>query len=478
VDRPNSLPDSGTSAAVSQSLWDIKQAADYFHVSESWIRRHLSELPHSRHGRLIRFDPEGLKRTVVDRKSLEPKEPIMVNRFQRGSWKVRGKKKMVYGRFRLETLDAKGEREIAVVKLGLRKEFATEYAIQKKLDAVMDEMLKPGTVPPSAKTMTFSELSEEWKTVEGPAIKRKSLASYDHYVDALRAYILDWHPSVGGKAFKDRLLADIQRKDVQQLLNDQATKYGESTLRSIKVALRKVLLYAEVNGYVERPTGWLNRIALAETHGRNVARIELTPEQTLSIVAQLQEPYATLVLTIALLGLRIQAAIGIQPDDLDSDNVLRIHRVLYKGKVVLLTEKEQQKNVFPLDALDANHADLIRRIRALGEGHEWVFRSRTGTPINPGNALRRYLHPATEAVGVRIGGFHDFRHTLYRTLRREGVKPRVISDVLGHEGVNVGATVYDRANRSDLRDALGVMSKQLQSGRQLEPNLEPNRFVQ
>ena len=244
------------------------------------------------------------------------------------------------------------------------------------------------------------------------------------------------------------------------------------------MALRKVLLYAEVNGYVERPTGWLNRIALAETHGRTVARIELTPEQTLSIVAQLQEPYATLVLTIALLGLRIQAAIGIQPDDLDSDNVLRIHRVLYKGKVVLLTEKEQQKNVFPLDALDANHADLIRRIRALGEGHEWVFRSRTGTPINPGNALRRYLHPATEAVGVRIGGFHDFRHTLYRTLRREGVKPRVISDVLGHEGVNVGATVYDRANRSDLRDALGVMSKQLQSGRQLEPTLEPNRFVQ
>jgi integrase len=243
-------------------------------------------------------------------------------------------------------------------------------------------------------------------------------------------------------------------------------------LRSIKVALRKVLLYAEVNGYFERPTGWLNRIALAEAHGRNVTRIELTPEQTLAIVAQLPEPYATLVLTIALLGLRIQAAIGIQPDDLGSDNVLRIHRVLYKGKAVLLTEKEQQKNVFPLDALDANHADLIRRIRALGEGHEWVFRSRKGTPINPGNTLRRYLHPATEAVGVHIGGFHDFRHTLYRTMRREGVKPRVISDVLGHEGVNVGATVYDRANRSDLRDALCVMSKRL------VPNVVPNALEQ
>ena len=103
----------------------------------------------------------------------------------------------------------------------------------------MDEMLNPGTVPPSAKAMTFSELSEEWKTLEGPAIKRKSLASYDHYVDALRAYVLDWHPLVGGKAFKDRLIADIQRKDVQQLLNEQAAKYGESTLRSIKVVFAR-----------------------------------------------------------------------------------------------------------------------------------------------------------------------------------------------------------------------------------------------
>ena len=108
----NSLPDSGTPTAVSQPLWNISQAAEYLKVSESWVRRHLAELPHSRHGRLIRFDPEELKRTVVGRESLEPKEPVMVNRFQRGMVYLRGKKKMWYGRFRLETLNGKGEREI------------------------------------------------------------------------------------------------------------------------------------------------------------------------------------------------------------------------------------------------------------------------------------------------------------------------------------------------------------------------------
>ena len=98
MDRPNSLPDSGTPEAVDKPLWDIKQAAEYFRVSETWIRRHLSELPHSRHGRLIRFDPDELRRRVDTRKSLEPTRRLMPNnRYQRGGVYLRGKKKMWYG---------------------------------------------------------------------------------------------------------------------------------------------------------------------------------------------------------------------------------------------------------------------------------------------------------------------------------------------------------------------------------------------
>jgi len=61
----------------------------------------------------------------------------MANRFQRGTWKVKGKKRMVWGTFRLEERDGKGERIRKSIPLGLRKEFATESEIQKKLDVVM-----------------------------------------------------------------------------------------------------------------------------------------------------------------------------------------------------------------------------------------------------------------------------------------------------------------------------------------------------
>jgi integrase len=98
---------------------------------------------------------------------------------------------------------------------------------------------------------------------------------------------------------------------------------------------------------------------------------------------------------------------------------------------------------------------------ATGEGHEWVFHSRKGTPLNPGNARRRHLHPAAKALGIRVGGWHDFRHTLIRKMRRGGVHPVVVSAVVGHKRVELAPKVYDRATLDEKRKALGVGGREL-----------------
>jgi integrase len=107
--------------------------------------------------------------------------------------------------------------------------------------------------------------------------------------------------------------------------------------------------------------------------------------------------------------------------------------------------------------------------RALGVGRKWVFQSRTGTPINSGNVRRRFLHPAAAAVGVKIGGWHDFRHTLTRMMRRAGVNAVVVSGTLGHKKVELAAEVYDRASSTDIGQALHVV------GKQLLPSVLPNQ---
>jgi integrase len=87
------------------------------------------------------------------------------------------------------------------------------------------------------------------------------------------------------------------------------------------------------------------------------------------------------------------------------------------------------------------------------------------------NARKRYLHPAAAALGTPVGGWHDFRHALVHTLRKDGVHPKVISKVVGHKTEGLASRVYDHAEQAEIRDALGVM------GRRLEPNVEPNRSV-
>jgi integrase len=451
VDRPNSLPDSGIPEAASQPLWDIKQAAGYLNVSESWVRRHLAELPHIRQGRLIRFDPEALKRTFEDRKSLEPTRRLMPNnRYQRGGVYARGKRERVwYGTYRIDTPEG---RLPINIRLGTVKELPTKVSAREKLREMVAEMTKSDGNPPTANSMKYSELVERWKRSEGAGMGETTLG---HYANALRSLVLPH--------WKDRSIDSIQREDVTNLLNSQAAKYSRSSLKSMRLVVTMTLAWAERNSYIKRPNGWLDGIKLPrKIGGRKVVRTELEPSQTLGIIQQLKEPYSTLVLFLGLCGRRIEEAIGIKPADLDDNNVLHIRRVIYKSRVEELEEEQQ----LPLD--QPEHEELVRRLRSLGVGHEWVFHSRKGTPINPGNARRRYLHPAAKAVGVKIGGWHDFRHTLIRKMRRAGVHPVVLSGTVGHKRVEFAPEVYDRANMDEKRQALGLV------GKQLLPNVLPS----
>lgn len=75
------------------------------------------------------------------------------------------------------------------------------------------------------------------------------------------------------------------------------------------------------------------------------------------------------------------------------------------------TVKSKRSSGLPIDPI------LIGRMEKLGKG-KWVFRSRTGTPVNPGNALKRHVRPVAKELGISLGGRHDFRYTLSTKLRR------------------------------------------------------------
>ena len=434
-------------------LWDLKQAAEYLGVSESWVRRHLSELPHSRHGRLIRFDPDTLRTTLEHGKPLKS-ERINVNprRYQRGSinWKKTKKGKVAYGIYRVDVQTINGvERKQKKVRLGTMKELPTEAQARKRLDSVI---AASEAEPPEPQKMTFGELAERWKLFAGPITPKPT---FDTYLRNLQWVLSHW---------KDRNIQSITRHDIQLFLNAQAKDYSRSSIRGMQTVLQIILGYAYEEKLISTYPCVKIKCPLVTNTKRCVKRAELNEQQKLAIVARMKEPYATLTLLFARTPVRVEDAAGIKIADLDG-HVWTIRRYVVEGEVYDYPPHEQRQ----IPIMDA---ELLARLWKLGAGREWVFRSRNGTPINTCNARKRFLKPVAKELGIEICGWHDFRHSLNREMRRNGVDPKVRSGALGHKKVNLAMDVYDRCSLEDLEQALGSTVTQLL------PSCDPDVSVQ
>jgi integrase len=456
VEHSYPVLDSGITEPATQ-LWDIKQAAEYLQVSESWVRRHLFELPHSRHGRLIRFDPDELRSKVVDRKSLESGRNTAMpvpRRYQQGSivWKDTAEGKVAYGIYRVDVRTATGiERKQKKVRLGTRKELPTDNQARKKLIAFIAAAEGGSPVP---EKMPFGKLAELWQACESPTLTKPT---FDRYAMVLRTWLLPF--------WKDRIIQSITRSDIQLFLNSKASQYSKSSIRSMRLVLQMTLSFAHLNGWISSYPCVKIKTPRITNESRTVRRAEMTEQQKLNISARLSEPYSTLVLLLTRIPVRIEEAIGVKETDLDG-HVLTIRQVVYEGKVYDLQPNEQ-RNIPIMDM------ELLARLRKLGEGRKWVFQSRNETPINPSNARRRFLKPAAKEFGIELCGWHDFRHSLTTELRRKGTHPKVVSDLLGHKKVNLAMDVYDRSSLQDFEQALGQVV-----GSQLLPSCDPKANVQ
>lgn len=454
------------SVASDTPLMTVAETAAFLHVSESWVYRHMSELPRVRYGRLIRIDGEHLKRTIESGKSLKPERAVMPRRYQRGCVFFDNKSKQWKGRYRLDMPD--GTRVQKKVTIGSKAELPTKTAARDKLDEMRRGLQREVENQPtdiartSKKPRSFSELVERWKAAEGAVLGE---STFKHYSNALRAQVIP--------QFGTWRIEEITREEIQKFLNEKAAKYSKSTLRSIRVTLSLTLKWALQNHWI--PSNPVEQLRLPKkTGGRRIVRVILQWKQIAAIMDKMDEPYRTLVLFLALVPKRIEEAIALRPSDLDEHNVLHIRRALYDRKAVEFEPSEYER--IPLDS--PAHAELVKRLRQLGDGHEFIFHSRKGTPIDPHNGLMRKLHPACKTIGIKLGGWHDLRHTLNTAMRRAGVHAKVRSAALGHNkrtGV-LADDVYDHASEAEVRQALILGANWLWQEESIQKTLLSNQM--
>lgn len=245
-------------------------------------------------------------------------------------------------------------------------------------------------------------------------------------------------------------LTSLGRYEIEKFLAAKGKQYARNTLRELRSSLSRVLQWAVDCKWLEQNP--CRGVKLPKGTGRTITRNVLTPEQVKAIAEKLPEPYATLIIFLALTGLRIGEAVGIKWTDFDSE-VLRVQRRIYEGKAdTLKTEKSKRSLPIP--------TALLARLETLGRESEWVFAAENGSPVNPGNALRRYVQPVARELGIALSGFHDLRHTLATDLINSGVSAKAVSLILGHANVGITLNTYTHPALENFKGPLNERAAQ------------------
>jgi integrase len=153
-----------------------------------------------------------------------------------------------------------------------------------------------------------------------------------------------------------------------------------------------------------------------------------TPEEMGSIIAQAQGMWRVLFATAAETGARAGELYGLEPADIDfARNIIHVRRSVWEG------QKQSTKTRNANRAIDVQPG-LVTMLKDYLNGRKegLVFQSKNGKPLRNNNVLRRRLHPILQALSIREGGMHGFRHGRVSFLVENNTPVEVIKAWVGH----------------------------------------------
>jgi len=338
-------------------------------------------------------------------------------RYQQGCLFLRGKKQKVWVlRYREDTMlpDGNTVRVNRSEVIGTLAEFPTrriaQRIVESRLRPINLRVYRPKT------TLTFREFVEtQWQPNLFPTFK---LSTRRGYAQVLRKYLIPY--------FGDHNLGEVSRKKVQIFVAQLGQRLSPQSLYLAKSLLSKVYSTAVEWGYVQENPARGVRLPLRVAQRE---RIALTPEQVRNLSDAMSEPYKSMVLIGVLTGLRRGELFALRWGVVDFERkLISVRESVYEGQFNTTKTRSSVRTIPMGEALE----EIFLRLRGKNVATDaLVFASRKGTPLRPGNLLKRIIHPACERLGLPKVGWHDLRHTS-ATLLHEHEPLRVAQAILGH----------------------------------------------
>jgi integrase len=356
------------------------------------------------------------------------------SRFQEGSLFVRGKRiKMYVARYYEKVIGSNGRprRMRRSVVLGPITEIGSRRAAQNRLA----ELLRPvnlGRQKPKV-MLTFRDfVTEQW---EPKVLGLFKLSTQVGYRPLLSKHLLAY--------FGDYALFEILPSVLQGFLAEK-TKTGISwhTVRNLRNLLSGILRTAVEWGYLEENPA--AKVKLPPKPLQSPAMFLLS-DQVQPLLAEIREPYRSMVMLAVLTGLRRGELFALRWGAVDLDKgVLEVRESFYNGQFSTPKTHSSVRRI----PLSSPAVALLRNQKAQAarrDHNDLIFVSRTGTPLRPDNILKREIHPACNRLKMPHVGWHTFRHTHATLLNELGESAKTAQAILGHSDIGTTLQIYTHA---------------------------------
>jgi integrase len=359
-------------------------------------------------------------------------------RYQRGTVEFHAKARKYYFRYR----DA--DRRRRSVLLGTADELSTAAKLKRATDQMR---AKVNAEQASSDTgMLMNELIENYRADRMPA--RQSTAR--GYNSKLNNHIIPrW-----GNVPVAKMIESAYEVD-QWLKTFDGSPKSKVHLRGL---LSILIEYAMLTRVVPVGRNPMELVRIENASRRKKEPRVLSFDEFVKLLAELREPYRTMALIAAALGLRCSEFEGLKWQDVDADNLtLTLRQAVVNGK-----EDEMKtlasKAILPIDQDLLGVLDRWRSQTTFKAPEDWVFASPFTLgrkPYHGWSAQNQVLSPAGVRAGIGPVGWHDLRHSYRTWLDQAGAPVGVQKDLMRHASITTTMDIYGRAIPTEQRKAHG-----------------------
>jgi integrase len=225
-----------------------------------------------------------------------------------------------------------------------------------------------------------------------------------------------------------------------------------------KEKIRRVMSVVYRQGQKSRllpMTGDGNPVAfVTQSSKSNYRAVIVSPDQAFQIMMELEDPYNTLVFLVAVTGLRISEALGLQWRDLDfQGHSIHLRRVWVGKDIIDALKTERSGYPVTLGKLLADALQRWHQETPYSKPEDWVFPStklKGKKPMSASITAGDKIRPAAIKAGIRLVpgqrfGFHNFRHSLATFLINRGKNTKTVQELMRHTKVTTTLELYSQA---------------------------------